>query len=179
MARRGFIATERYTCRRTPRYSADDGLPHCFRCDAGWIPVVIPFLMFIFAGMMCVLGWAIRNSGDRDSDMKGGLFQIVGVVGLLAAAGWFVSTYIEYHKAAKALATSQCSIAEGVISDFVPMPPGGHSIESFRVGGATFAYGGGWGSTVFNSEWNTGFIHDGVQARVTYCGSDILKIEVK
>jgi hypothetical protein len=139
----------------------------------------IPLLMFIFAGMIFGIGWAVRSSGERDSDMKGGLFQIVGVIGLLAAAGWFVSTYSEYHNAAKALATNQCSVAEGVISDFVPMPPGGHSTESFRVAGVKFAYGGGWGSTVFNSEWNTGFIRNGVQAKVTYRGSDILKIEVK
>jgi hypothetical protein len=87
--------------------------------------------------------------------------------------------YSEYHSAEKALLKHDYSVAEGIVTDFIPMPPGGHATESFRVGGARFAYGSGWGSTVFNSEWNTCFIHNGVQARITYRGSDILKVEVR
>ncbi len=59
------------------------------------------------------------------------------------------------------------------------MPPGGHANESFRINGVNFSYSGGFGSTVFNSEWNKGAIRDGVEARISYRGSDILKIEVK
>ena len=42
-----------------------------------------------------------------------------------------------------------------------------------------FEYGSGWGSTTFNSEWNKGFIHNGVEARITYVGKEIIKVEVK
>jgi hypothetical protein len=70
-------------------------------------------------------------------------------------------------------------VVEGVVSDFLPMPPGGHASESFTVDGVHFEYIGGWGSTTFGHEWNKGFIHDGVQARITFVGKDILKVEVK
>lgn len=71
------------------------------------------------------------------------------------------------------------SVTEGVVSDFIPMPPGGHSTERFVVNGVRFEYGSGWGSTTFNSEWNKGFIHNGVEARITYVGKEIIKVEVK
>jgi hypothetical protein len=71
------------------------------------------------------------------------------------------------------------SITEGVVTDFIPMPPGGHASKSFRIDGVNFSYGSGFGSTVFNSEWNNGAIHNGVEARISYRGPDILRIEVK
>jgi len=139
----------------------------------------IPLLIFIFGGLFSVIGWAVRTSGEESYVAKGILFQVVGAVGLLAALGFLGSTYSEYHNAQQALANHNYSVSEGVVSDFVPMPPGGHATESFLVEGARFAYGGGWGSTIFNSEWNKGLIHNGVQARITHVGKDIIKIEVK
>lgn len=47
------------------------------------------------------------------------------------------------------------------------------------VNDVRFEYGSGWGVTMFNSEWNKGLIHDGVEARITYVGKDIVKVEVK
>ena len=139
----------------------------------------IPLLICIFTGLVLVIGWALKTSGDRDSKRMAVIFQLVGAVGILGALGFFASIYGEYHSATNALATHDCAIAEGVVTDFVPMPLGGHATESFRVNGVRFEYGSGWGSTVFDSERNTGFIHNGVQARITYRGKDILKVEVR
>ena len=139
----------------------------------------IPLLVFIFGALFVGIGWAVRKSGDKDSFTKGTFFQIVGAVGILGALGFFTSMYGEYHNAQKAFATHAYSVSEGVVKDFVPMPPGGHATESFVVHGVRFEYGSGWGSTMFNSEWNKGFIHDGVEARITYVGKDIVKVEVK
>ncbi len=139
----------------------------------------IPLLIFIFASLFIGVGWALKTSGERSSSGKGLPFQFVGGIGILAAVGFFLSIYSEYHSAVKALQTHDYSVTEGVVTDFVPMPAGGHAAESFRVNGVSFSYGGGWGSAVFNADWNTGFLHNGVQARITYHGRDILKVEVR
>lgn len=139
----------------------------------------IPLLGFIFASLFCLLGWGLRTSGDKGLFDKGLTFQVVGVVGILFAFAFLASLYVEYHAARKALATRDYSIVEGTVSNFIPMPPGGHSTESFVVSGIRFEYGSGWGSTTFNSEWNKGFIHNGVEARITYVRNEIIRIEVK
>ena len=43
--------------------------------------------------------------------------------------------------------------------------------ESFVVNGVRFECA--------NAEWNKGFIHNGVEAGITYTGKDIIKVEVK
>jgi len=125
-----------------------------------------PLFGLIFGALVAVVGVALRTSGDKDSALKATLFQPFGAVFILFALGFFASTYSEYRNASKAFATHNYSISEGVVSDFVPMPPGGHSTESFAVNGVRFEYSSGWGSTTFNSAWNKGFIHEGVQARI-------------
>jgi hypothetical protein len=139
----------------------------------------IPLLIFIFGALFVGIGWAVKTSGDKASLTKGTFFQIGGAVGILGALVFFTSMYVEYGNAQKAFTAHAYSISEGVVKDFVPMPPGGHATESFVVNGVRFEYGSGWGSTMFNSEWNKGFIHNGVEARITYTGKDIIKVEVK
>ena len=139
----------------------------------------IPLLIFTCGALFVGIGWAVKTSTDKDSLTKGTFFQIVGAVGILGAGGFFTAMYGEYRNAQKAFATHSYSVSEGMVKDFVPMPPGGHATESFWVNGVRFEYGSGWGSTMFNSEWNRGFIHNGVEARITYVGEDIIKVEVK
>jgi hypothetical protein len=135
--------------------------------------------MFIVGSLFVLIGWSVRTSGDKDAFVKGLMFQLVGAIGILGAFAFGVVMYGEYRAARKALATHNYSVVEGTVSNFVPMPPGGHSTESFVVNGVHFAYGSGWGSTTFNSEWNKGFIHNGVEVRVTYVDGDIIRVEVK
>jgi hypothetical protein len=139
----------------------------------------IPLLICIFGALFVTLGWAVRTSGEKDSLLKGAFFQIIGALGMLGALGFFASMYGDYRNAQRAFATHAYSVSEGVVRDFVPVSRGGHSTESFVVNGVRFEYGGGWGSTVFNSAWNKGFIHNGVEARITYVDKDIIKVEVK
>ena len=105
--------------------------------------------------------------------------RLFSVAVIFAAAGFFASMYLEYRHIQKAFTEHSYSVSEGVVSDFIPMPPKGHGTESFVVNGVHFEYGSGWGSTTFNSEWNKGFIHNGVEARITYVGTEIIKVEVK
>jgi hypothetical protein len=138
-----------------------------------------PLFGVIFGGLFAIVGLALRTSGDKDSALKATVFQLFGAMFVLFALGFFASTCSEYRNARKALATHNYSISEGLVSDFVPMPPGGHFTESFVVNRIRFEYGIGWGSTTFNSERNKGFIHDGVQAQITYVGKDIIRVEIK
>jgi len=140
-----------------------------------WISVLI----FIFASLFVGVGGALRTSGDKSYVLKGTVFQAVGGVGILGALAFFVAMYGEYRNARNAIDSHSYSVAEGVVSKFVPMPPGGHAVESFAINGVHFQHGSGWGSTTFNSEWNKGFVHDGVEARITYVGTAIIKVEVK
>jgi hypothetical protein len=139
----------------------------------------IPFLIFVFGGVFVAIGWGVKTMDDPLARVKGFFFQLIGAVGMSFAFTFCISMYAEYRSAQRAFVTHKYSVAEGVVTDFIPMPPGGHSIESFDIGTKHFEYGGGWGSTTFNSNWNKGFIRSGVPARVTYEGADILKVEIK
>jgi hypothetical protein len=45
---------------------------------------------------------------------------------------------IEYRRGQKQLDDGNYRVVEGMVRDFIPMPPGGHSIESFKVGETPF-----------------------------------------
>lgn len=141
----------------------------------GWL-----FLLFVIGGMLFTLvGTALKSSDDADFRTKGRLFQLFGIVFAVVGLSFGVSSYLEFSRFERALTKHRCSVVEGVVTDFVPMPPGGHSTESFNVNGTHFEYSGGWGSTSFNSEWNKGYIHNGTRVRITYTGTDILRVETQ
>ena len=133
----------------------------------------------IFSLLFAAIGWAMRDSGDRTLHQKGTFFVAISSCGFALSLVFVGANLAEYCRATNSLKRRDYRVAEGVITAFVPMPPQGHASESFKVGGSSFQYGSGWGSITFNSEWNHGFIHDGVQARITYKGDDILRVEVK
>ena len=136
-------------------------------------------LISIGACIFLVIGLSLRRSGDPNLSFKGLIFQAVGALAFVGGLVFLVADFAVYHEASTALSNHDYAVVEGVVTDFVPMPVGGHAVESFRVNGVNFSYGGGCGSTVFNSDWNKGTIHNGVNARISYRGSDILRIEVK
>jgi hypothetical protein len=83
------------------------------------------------------------------------IFQAVGAIGFVGGLVFLVADFAVYHEASRALSNRDYAV-EGVVTDFAPMHVGGHAVESFRINGVNFSYGGGWGSTVFNSDWNKG-----------------------
>jgi hypothetical protein len=141
--------------------------------------LAIWFLIPLFALLPGLIGWALKNSGDPQSAFKGRFFILISGCGFAFSLVLLAGHWSNYHHAKKTLETRGYEIAEGAVRDFVPMPPGGHSIESFKVGDASFQYGSGWGSTIFNSEWNHGYIHNGAQVRITYSDGNILRVEVR
>lgn len=138
-----------------------------------------PLIIALFASVFPLIGWAMRKSNKSVTRFKGVAFQCFGALGVIVGILCLVSNYVSINNYTKALSNRDYSVAEGVVSDFVPMPPGGHAEESFKINQKRFSYGSGWGSLVFNSEWNAGLLRNGVRARITYRGEDILKVEVQ
>lgn len=98
---------------------------------------------------------------------------------MVASAAFLAFTYNEYRSAVQTLSSGDYSIASGIVTNFVPMHCKGCT-EGFTVNGVRFEYGTGWSSAAFGSTWNTGFIRDGVDVRITYSRDhDILRVEVR
>ena len=129
--------------------------------------------------LAALIGWALKGSSDPKEVSKGKIFLLVAAVGFVFSLVLLVGNYSEYYRARKALQAGDYQLIEGTVKNFVPMPLSGHSTESFDIDTKSFRYGSGRGSIVFNSEWNHGYIHDGVQARIAYKDADILRIEIR
>jgi len=125
------------------------------------------------------VGWALKRSHDPHSALKGKVFLFISIASFGVSLVVATNSLVEYHKMKLALAEGDYQVTEGIVEEFIPMPPSGHRVESFRVGGASFHYGTGWDSFVFNSAWNRGYIHNDAQIRITHRGINILRVEVK
>ncbi|MEK6347822.1 MAG: hypothetical protein V4764_10100 [Burkholderia sp.] len=80
---------------------------------------------------------------------------------------------------AGALARGEVQRVEGPVTDFVPMPYGGHGRERFCVGGTCFSYSdsqrtGGFHHTALHG----GPIRSGAVVRVSYLRGTILRLEM-
>jgi hypothetical protein len=136
-------------------------------------------LILIFASIFGLLGWGLKDSSDPNYATKGKVFMSISGIVLVLSTVSLIADIDEYHNLKKSLQTGDFSVAEGTVENFVPMPPGGHSTESFQIGPTSFAYGSGWGSLAFNSDWNRGYIHNGARVRIAYKDGNILRVEVR
>jgi hypothetical protein len=125
------------------------------------------------------VGLALKRSHDPHCVLKGKVFLFISIASFGVSLVVATISFVEYHQMKLALAEGDYQVTEGIVKEFVPMPPSGHPVESFRVGGASFHYGSGWDSIVFNSAWNQGYIHNDAQVRITHRGVNILRVEVK
>ena len=141
-----------------------------------------PSLLIAFVSALAVLwGRSLGKNSDSDNDDDAGLWlKLVGILGLIASVALLSFIYSEYRSAMQALSSGECIVASGVVTNFTK-PHGKGGSESFTVNGVQFEYGSGLTSTVFGYYWNTGFIHNGVDARITYTrwDHDILRVEIR
>jgi hypothetical protein len=147
------------------------------------LPWQIPAFFILFCiGTIGFLTYMLRKlRGQIPLSGYRAVSTIAFLVGLGLVIGSIMqceASYREYESARQLLQDPDTRVIEGMIHDFHQMPPGGHAIESFTINGIKFQYGTGWGSVIFNSNWNSGFLHDGVTARITYSGDKILRIEI-
>jgi hypothetical protein len=85
----------------------------------------------------------------------------------------------KYTSLADAVRAHRVEVAEGVVTDFVPMPSGGHAAERFCVSGVCFSYSDYSVVPGFNNASSLGGpIREGLPVRVTHVGNDIVKLEV-
>ena len=98
---------------------------------------------------------------------------------LLWTVGTFLATYLQYRTAISCLNAGNCPVAEGPVTNFVPMPYGGHAMERFTVDGRDFSYSDYHVTPGFrNTASHGGPIHEGLYVRITYSGNVILRLEV-
>ena len=102
-----------------------------------------------------------------------------------------VNDVIDSHALYNRYKNGECDYIEGYITDFHPMPKEGHDIESFKVNGVAFSYGGGLPSEYYYNtcQKDGGVLEDGLYVRLWYTNVDffgdeyptsyIMRIEVK
>ena len=103
---------------------------------------------------------------------------------LLLTATFIVSTVMTSHRMAHASRSAKCTIVEGTVTDFEPMPFGGHKSERFTVNGVPFAFSDFVDTGGFNqTRSHGGPIQPGSQLRICYLpkGRDnnlIIRLEI-
>jgi hypothetical protein len=101
------------------------------------------------------------------------------IFALLWTAISFIVTFLEYLKVTSDLSAGRYSVVEGTVTDFVPMPYGGHSLERFTVNGNSFSYSDYVVTSGFhNTASHGGPIREGLRVRITYSGNLILRLDV-
>jgi hypothetical protein len=91
----------------------------------------------------------------------------------------FVETYSDYRTLLNAERTNALQVVEGVVSNFNPMPPTGHTMERFCVAADCFTYSDFVITAGFNNTTSHGGpIRNGLAVRVSHVGNTIAKLEV-
>jgi hypothetical protein len=138
---------------------------------------------FPAAGLVfVVLGGAVIWTGHRKQwplRRKLGGYFIVGF-----ACFWSLSALLAmlpmYRSLRSAVQTGDFAIVEGHVTNFRPMPFGGHQLECFSVSPETFCYSDYVLTAGFNNTASHGGpIREGLPVRVSYIGGTIVRLEVR
>jgi hypothetical protein len=97
---------------------------------------------------------------------------VLAVLGTILVFG---VTNLDYRDAVSKLREGKYAIVEGPVTDFAELSKGG---ETFVVDGRRFTYHGDVPTVGFHQMASQGDpIHEGLHVRITYSGSDILRLE--
>jgi len=111
---------------------------------------------------------------------KAGVFFLAFAI--LWTGGAFWQSYSEHLRHAALARQNQCSIVEGRVQNFVPMPYAGHADESFSVSGVAFRYSDFKVTDAFNNTASHGGPIDASSyVRICYDPQDnaILRLEIR
>ena len=90
------------------------------------------------------------------------------------------TVFSDYYNARTMFELGRNQVVEGTIENFHPMPATGHDNESFTVGGKKFSYSDYCISPGFrHAKALGGPIRAGLQVRISYVDSDIVKLEIE
>jgi hypothetical protein len=103
---------------------------------------------------------------------------IPALLAFLGLIGTIVLTVRRHSDLAEALRSGRCQVTEGIVTEFHPMPAGGHAFESFSVSGKHFQYSD-WIITpgLHQSSTYGGPIREGMRVRIHHLDNDIAKVE--
>lgn len=137
-------------------------------------------LIFVVIGIVLVL--SRKTVPGRWAKNPGANLAFV-IVYLGFAIVWTISSFLdtrcEYVQLATAVREGRAEVAEGIVTNFKPMPVSGHAMESFCVSGRCFSYSDFVISAGFNNTASHGGpIREGLRVRVTFVGNEIAKLEV-
>jgi len=145
----------------------------------GLIFVVIGAVIALFPTIVRATGISFLQAQSR--------FQKISRYGMLSfAVLWtvvaFSGTYSQYLRNTSLVRENRCRTVEGPVEGFVPMPYGGHAVESFSVAGISFRYSdfiitGGFNNTSSHGGPITGDSY----VRICYNPSNnvILRLEIR
>ena len=105
------------------------------RDGVGFAPYVVAAIWLIG---LCVAPGIFRLA-VRDGANKG-LMLVWLAAWILAGAVGVTNVFASHFRCARRLRTGDFRVAEGTITNFVPMPYGGHTSERFIVGRTEFSY---------------------------------------
>lgn len=98
---------------------------------------------------------------------------------LFAALGISFIVFYEAINLYIALRSNQFMIVQGRVTQFVPMPYGGHADESFVVSGRRYNYSDYQISAAFNNtQSHGGPMREGLQVRITDVKGQIARLEI-
>ena len=141
-----------------------------------WFPAIGISLALVFG---LILYYRERLARQRPSQMQRVIaWAVLCVVGLWTL--WaFQATYGEYRRLIADLNDGRVKVVEGMVSNFVPMPPQGHALETFEVSGQTFCYSdNSVGPGFKNTAIHGGPIRNGLGVRITHVDGVIVRLEI-
>ncbi|MGO8739687.1 hypothetical protein [Rhodoblastus sp.] len=148
---------------------------------AAWFGLAVGLVCILF-GAGIVIGWPY-SSRSRWVGQRSRFIDGLGLgFAVLLTLYVFAATFSAYRDAASKLRERKYAVVEGFVTDFSELPKGNQQkSESFVVGGRRFTYSGYELFTAggFNQMASQGGpIHEGLYVRVTYSGSEILRLEI-
>ena len=131
-------------------------------------------VLFMVIGAVAI----VRTRGRPERSVRVASFGIFGFATL-----WTIGAGVGVLGGARRLAADlqagRCSVVEGTVANFTPMPANGKGRESFDVNGVPFYYSEYEITPGFRQTAHEGGpIHDGLRVRIHYEGNDIALLEV-
>ncbi len=148
--------------------------------QVGFKEWLYPSFGFLF--IVIGIGMLIYKSQNpaKDSTLRSRIFPYAFT---LFACFWtatsFWSTYSDYRHLRDALLNGQYVVVEGTITNFVPMPWGGHAKEKFNVNSHHYEYSNFAANAGFNqTQAYGGPLREGLHVRIADVDGQIARLEI-
>jgi hypothetical protein len=140
---------------------------------ANW-PFAAAGLLFVAIGIALVINR--KRPSARTS--RAAPFVFLGFATVWTAIALIV-TIGDHARLASALREGRCEVVEGVVTQFHPMPYGGHDTERFVVAGQSFHYSDYVVTAGFNNTSSHGGpIREGLHVRIHHLYGEIARLEI-